>query len=166
MKDQVENLRANGVSAAFLNSSIDLATQNEIWQLAYSGHLKLLYLAPEKLFQQGVLEDIRRMKVSMVAIDESHCISSWGHDFRPEYRQLAQFRTVFPDIPFVALTATADRVTRKDILAQLGMHEAKTFVSSFDRPNLSLAVNPGLDRKKQILQFLKSQKNKLIILCI
>jgi len=167
MKDQVENLRANGVSAAFLNSSIDNATQNEIWQQGYSGQLKLLYLAPEKLFQPGILEAIKRMQISMVAIDESHCISSWGHDFRPEYRQLAQFRTVFPDIPFVALTATADRVTRKDILNQLGMPEARTFISSFDRPNLSLAVNPGLDRKKQILQFLKSQKNNSgIIYCL
>jgi len=167
MKDQVENLRSNGVSAAFVNSSLDAAHQNQIWHQCLSGQIKLLYLAPEKLFQNGVLEEINRMKISLVAIDESHCISSWGHDFRPEYRQLANLRNNMPSVPFIALTATADRVTRKDILAQLGMPDAKTFISSFDRPNLSLTVRAGLDRKKQIISFLKNQTNKSgIIYCL
>ena len=167
MKDQVESLRANGVQAAFLNSSIDSGTQNEIWHQAHSGILKLLYLSPEKLFQPGIMDEMKRLHISLVAIDESHCISSWGHDFRPEYRHLSIFKSQIPDVPFVALTATADRVTRKDILFQLGMPNAKTFISSFDRPNLSLQVSAGLDRKKQILQFLKSQsKNSGIIYCL
>jgi len=167
MKDQVENLRGNGISAAFINSSLDYESQNQIWKQCFSGEIKLLYMAPEKLFQGGVLDELLKIKISMIAIDESHCISSWGHDFRPEYRQMANLRKVLPKTPFVALTATADRVTRKDILTQLGMPDAKVFISSFDRPNLSLTVKSGLDRKKQIIAFLKGKNNQPgIIYCL
>lgn len=168
MKDQVESLKANGVAAAFINSSLSLAAQQQIWTDCYGGKIKLLYVAPEKIGSpHGLSGEIRRLPISLVAVDESHCISSWGHDFRPEYRQLSQIREYFPSVPVVALTATADRVTRKDILHQLQMPEAEIFISSFDRPNLSLTVWPGLERKKQVLRFLKTQSgNAGIIYCL
>jgi ATP-dependent DNA helicase RecQ len=167
MKDQVENLRANGIPAAFINSSITNSEQNAIWNQCRNGELKLLYLAPEKLFSVGVLDTVRALPVSLLAIDESHCISSWGHDFRPEYRQLSQVRSYFPDVPVVALTATADKVTRKDILSQLGIPDAEVFISSFDRPNLSLTVLPGLERRQQIARFLQTKRGQSgIIYCL
>ena len=167
MKDQVENLRANGISAAFINSSISNAEQSQIWSQCRSGDLKLLYLAPEKLFSSGVIDSVRDLPIALIAVDESHCISSWGHDFRPEYRQLSQLRSYIPNVPVVALTATADRVTRKDILNQLGIPDAPVFVSSFDRPNLSLTVLPGLERRQQIASFLKSRTGQSgIIYCL
>jgi ATP-dependent DNA helicase RecQ len=167
MKDQVENLRANGIPASFINSSISNSEQNTIWNQCRNGELKLVYLAPEKLFSTGVIDTVRSLPVSLLAIDESHCISSWGHDFRPEYRQLSQVRSFFPKVPVVALTATADKVTRKDILNQLGIPDAEVFISSFDRPNLSLTVLPGLERRQQIARFLQTRQGQSgIIYCL
>ena len=167
MKDQVESLRAVGIPAAFLNSSLLLAEQEAIKTDIAAGKIKLLYIAPEKVFQPGFLDEISAWKISLMAIDESHCISSWGHDFRPEYLKLSILREIFPSVPVVALTATADKVTRKDILHQLGISEAETFISSFDRPNLSLTVAPGLERRKKIIRYIQSRPNQSgIVYCL
>lgn len=167
MKDQVEALRGNGISAAFLNSSLSTAEQDQVMWRAKTGDLKLLYIAPERLFSGNTFEFLREWNVSLFAIDESHCISSWGHDFRPEYRQLSALKKYFPHVPVIALTATADRVTRKDILKQIGIEEAQTFVASFDRPNLSLNVLPGRARIQQIQNFLNKHNGQPgIIYCL
>ncbi|MCF0059405.1 DNA helicase RecQ [Dyadobacter sp. CY356] len=167
MKDQVEALRVNGVNAAFLNSSLSSAEQDQVMWQAKIGELKLLYIAPERLFSGNTFEFLREWNVSLFAIDESHCISSWGHDFRPEYRQLNALKKYFPEVPVIALTATADRVTRRDILKQIGIEEAQTFVASFDRPNLSLNVLPGRGRIQQIQTFLKKHNGQAgIIYCL
>ncbi|MCE7043087.1 DNA helicase RecQ [Dyadobacter sp. CY312] len=167
MKDQVEALRGNGVNAAFLNSSLSSAEQDQVMWQAKIGELKLLYIAPERLFSGNTFDFLREWNVNLFAIDESHCISSWGHDFRPEYRQLSSLKQRFPNVPVIALTATADRVTRRDILKQLGIEHAETFVASFDRPNLSLSVLPGRKRIPQIQSFIKKHENQAgIIYCL
>ena len=167
MKDQVEALRGNGISAAYLNSTLSSAEQDRIfWQLKL-GELKLLYIAPERLFAGRTFELLREWNVRLFAVDESHCISVWGHDFRPEYRQLTWLKQQFPQVPIIALTATADRVTRRDILQQLGIPAAQVFVSSFDRPNLSLTVLPGQKKFPQIQAFLSKHPNQSgIIYCL
>ncbi|MCE6989168.1 DNA helicase RecQ [Dyadobacter sp. CY323] len=167
MKDQVEALRGNGVNAAFLNSTLSGAEQDQIMWQAKVGELKLLYIAPERLFSGNTFEFLREWNVSLFAIDESHCISSWGHDFRPEYRQLKHIKQRFPNVPIIALTATADRVTRRDILKQLNIEHAKTYVASFDRPNLHLSVLPGRKRLQQIQSFIsKHESQSGIIYCL
>jgi ATP-dependent DNA helicase RecQ len=167
MKDQVEALRANGIEAAYLNSSQSGSEQDSVLWKAKLGELKLLYIAPERLFSGNTMEHLRDWNVRLFAVDEAHCISSWGHDFRPEYRQLSSIKMRFPEVPVIALTATADRVTRRDILAQLGAESAPTFVASFDRPNLSLTVLPGRKRLPQIEHFLqKHPKQPGIIYCL
>lgn len=167
MKDQVEALRVNGIKAAFLNSTLSAVEQDQVMWQAKVGELKLLYIAPERLFSGNTFEYLREWKVSLFAIDESHCISSWGHDFRPEYRQLSALKKYFPEVPVIALTATADRVTRRDILKQIGIEEAQTFVASFDRPNLSLNVLPGRKRIQQIQSFLTKHNGQAgIIYCL
>jgi ATP-dependent DNA helicase RecQ len=133
MKDQVEGLKANGVQAAFLNSSLTPEEQDKVLWAVKLGELKLLYIAPERLFSGNTLTFLQELGLSLIAVDEAHCISSWGHDFRPEYRQLAQLREHFPDVPILALTATADKVTRRDICNQLSIDEENVFISSFDR---------------------------------
>lgn len=169
MKDQVGALRANGIAAAFYNSSLSPEEENQIIYDAQSGMLKLLYISPERLknVAQGWLS---KVKLSLVAIDEAHCVSMWGHDFRPEYTQLADFRKQLAHIPFVALTATADKTTRRDIIQQLGLNDPKVFVSSFDRPNLSLTVRANVkkkDRVKQISEFIHSRPDESgIIYCL
>ena len=148
MKDQVEGLRANGIPAAALNSLNDEAENVRVRAACMRGELKLLYISPERL----VLEIpylIRDMKVSLFAVDEAHCISQWGHDFRPEYAQLGVLRQTFPEVPIVALTATADRLTREDIQKLLGLSDPAVFISSFDRPNLSLEVKRGYQKKEK-----------------
>ena len=167
MKDQVEALRGNGVAAAFLNSSLSAQEQDSVLWKCKLGELKLLYVAPERLFSQNTLRFLQDLQVSLFAIDESHCISAWGHDFRPEYRNLNVLKREFPNVPVVALTATADRVTRRDILKQLGIPDAPVFLASFDRPNLSLTVLPGQRRIEQIKRFVAERpKQPGIIYCL
>ncbi len=169
MKDQVENLRANGIAAQALNSSNDETTNANLRLQCLQGKVKLLYISPERLLSElpFLLKDI---KISLFAIDEAHCISQWGHDFRPEYTQLNILRKHFPDIPIVALTATADKITRLDILEQLNMRSPQIFISSFDRPNLSLAVKRGLRQDEKlhaILHFIaRHEKECGIIYCM
>jgi ATP-dependent DNA helicase RecQ len=154
MKDQVEALKANGIAAAYINSSVGQSEANDIARAALSGQLKLLYVSPEKLLSDGFLQFLSRVNISLFAIDEAHCISSWGHDFRPEYTQLSALRRHFPSTPIMALTATADRLTQRDILSQLSMHEPRVFLSSFDRPNINLLVRPGQNRVDGVLDFM------------
>lgn len=167
MKDQVQALRANGIEAAYFNSTLTSSEQYAIERQCHAGEIKLLYIAPEKLFSSGSLDFIRSLKINLFAIDESHCVSVWGHDFRPEYTQLHILKTAFPDVPMIALTATADRVTRRDVLKQLGISDAKIFEASFDRPNLSLNVLPGRNRIRIIEQFIHDHPNQSgIIYCL
>ncbi len=167
MKDQVEALKANGIPAAFLNSSVGSSEGSSIAKAALSGHLKLLYVSPEKLLSEGFMGFLRRVPLSMFAIDEAHCISSWGHDFRPEYTQLRALREQFPQVPIIALTATADRLTQRDIRTQLSLHEPKVFLSSFDRPNINLIVRPGQDRVGSVLDFIARHPTEAgIIYCL
>ena len=159
MKDQVETLKANGIQAAALNSDNSGEADMIIRRRCMSGDIKLLYVSPEKLLAE-IPFLLRQIKISLFAIDEAHCISQWGHDFRPEYTQLGKLREQFPDVPIMALTATADRITRHDIANQLKLHEAREFISSFDRPNLSLTVKRGFrDREKIsfILNYIKAR---------
>ncbi len=167
MKDQVEGLKANGVAAAFLNSTVSASEQNKIEQACYDKQLKLLYLSPEKLFANNYIQILSRFPISLFAIDEAHCISFWGHDFRPEYTQLNKLKKHFPNIPIIALTATADRVTRKDILQQLSIEERNVFISSFDRPNLSLTVLPARGRIQYIIDFISTHRVQAgIVYCL
>jgi ATP-dependent DNA helicase RecQ len=167
MKDQVEALKANGIAAGYINSSVGQAEANDIARAAVSGHLKLLYVSPEKLLSEGFLQFLTRVNISLFAIDEAHCISSWGHDFRPEYTQLGQLRTYFPGTPIIALTATADRLTQRDIRTQLNLHEPKVFLSSFDRPNINLIVRPGQDRVGSVLEYIaRHPQDPGIIYCL
>lgn len=167
MKDQVEGLRANGATAAFLNSMLSPAQTHELEDELLAGNIKLLYVSPEKLVSQGFQPLLNRLKISLFAVDEAHCISAWGHDFRPEYTQLKFLKAQFPDIPVLALTATADKLTRKDIAEQLQLHDPATFIASFDRPNIALTVRPGQKRFEQIADFLKKHPNQSgIIYCL
>ena len=159
MKDQVEALKANGIEAEALNSGNDLTSDTIIRRKCMAGSLKLLYLSPEKALAE-IEYLLKATKISLFAIDEAHCISQWGHDFRPEYTQLGMLRDKFPDIPIMALTATADKITRQDILRQLKLEKAKEFISSFDRPNLSLSVKRGYkatEKLQFILNFIKAR---------
>ena len=159
MKDQVETLRANGIEAEALNSGNDPAIDLVIRRKCLAGSLKLLYISPEKLLAE-LDYLISHIEVSLFAIDEAHCISQWGHDFRPEYTQLGILREKFPNTPIMALTATADKITRHDIIEQLKLKNAREFISSFDRPNLSLCVKRGYkaaDKMHFILNFIKAR---------
>ena len=169
MKDQVDALKSNGVKAEFYNSSLSDESKKAIQTKAENNELKLLYLSPETLFQISS-SWFRNLTISLVAIDEAHCVSMWGHDFRPEYTQIKILRNQLKEIPFVALTATADRITRKDIATHLGLTEPKTFLSSFDRPNLNLNVKGNVPKQKkidEILDFIESKPNQSgIIYCL
>ncbi|MBC7922915.1 MAG: DNA helicase RecQ, partial [Ferruginibacter sp.] len=167
MKDQVEALRVNGVEASFLNSSQNSSQQRAIEEKCRRGQVKLLYISPEKLLSEGFFPFLHGLRLNLFAIDEAHCISAWGHDFRPEYTQLKTLKTHFSDVPVIALTATADKLTRRDIVAQLHLREPEVFVSSFDRANLSLTVLPGNERAGQIIRFLRGSADAAgIIYCL
>jgi ATP-dependent DNA helicase RecQ len=165
MKDQVDGLTANGIPAAFLNSSQSSDEHQQIFSRVEAGELKLLYVAPESL--QIIDRILAPENLSLIAIDEAHCISSWGHDFRPAYTQLGYLKNRFPSTPVIALTATADKATRKDIARQLNIPGANKHIASFDRKNLSLEVRQGIKRFEQILNFVKTKKNESgIIYCL
>lgn len=156
MKDQVEALCANGIAAGALNSNNDETENAALRRACTEGKLKLLYISPEKLLSE-INYLLRDMHISLFAIDEAHCISQWGHDFRPEYTQMGILHQQFPQVPVIALTATADKITREDIIKQLHLNQPRIFISSFDRPNLSLAVKRGYQQKeksKVILDFI------------
>ena len=149
MKDQVGALKANGISAEAVNSGNDEGLNRYNITRCLEGKIKLLYISPERLIG-GMMQLLQQAHVSLFAIDEAHCISSWGHDFRPEYTQLGQLRTLFPNVPIMALTATADKITKQDILKQMNIEEARTFIGSFDRPNLSLDVKRGYSAREKL----------------
>lgn len=169
MKDQVEGLIANGIPAATLNSQMPEEEQQRVKLLCAQGKIKLLYISPERIKAEADWF-LPRLDLSLIAIDEAHCVSHWGHDFRPEYTQLAILKERFPKVPMIALTATADKITRKDILAQLRLRTPETFISSFDRPNLSLAVRRGLNKKEKIaaiINFIRKHRQQSgIIYCM
>lgn len=169
MKDQVDALRNNGIEAEFLNSTQTGREQAEIFQKIKSGQTKLLYVAPERLLQQGDLfmDFLRNINVSLFAIDEAHCISSWGHDFRPEYIQLGKLKHIFPEIPVIALTATADKLVRKDIFERLSISHAELFISSFNRSNIHYRIEPKRNSYSQLLAYLESKRDESgIIYCL
>ena len=160
MKDQVDQLLTNGIEAGYLNSSQTLEEQCVIEQKALSGQLKLLYLSPEKVMTQGFYHFISHCKISFIAVDEAHCVSQWGHDFRPEYTLLGNLRNTFPNIPLMALTATADPTTRADILLHLRLNEPHTYLGSFDRPNIRYTVQEKFKPMEQLAKFIAGQKGK------
>lgn len=165
MKDQVDALKANGIAAAYYNSSQDYAVNKDILRQLAAGELRMFYIAPESLMT--LLSTLKNCNICLFAVDEAHCISAWGHDFRPTYAQLNVLKTEFPEVPILALTATADAATQNDILQQLKIPDASTHVASFDRKNLYLDVRPVNNRKKQILEFLKHHPGESgIIYCL
>jgi ATP-dependent DNA helicase RecQ len=167
MKDQVEGLKGNGVKAAYINSSLSDEERGRILRQVNNREIKLLYVSPEKLLSPDFISFIKSLDVSLIAIDEAHCISMWGHDFRPEYTQMSVLKKNFQDIPVIALTATADKLTRSDISTQLALKNPKNFLDSFDRPNIHLSVLPGKKRYQIISDFIRQRPDKAgIIYCL
>ena len=154
MRDQVSTLKLAGVAADTINSANDRATNIEVWQRAQAGTLKLLYLSPERLMTEAMLSALAQQKLSLIAVDEAHCISQWGPAFRPEYADLAHLHELFPETPIAAMTATADEITRTDIVAQLFAGDAETYVQGFNRPNIRLSVAAKARSRRQLLDFL------------
>ena len=157
MRDQVEALRQAGVRAACLNSSLSFREAREVEAALDAGRLDLLYVAPERLLGERTLDRLSRLRIALFAIDEAHCVSQWGHDFRPEYLQLSVLPRRFPEVPRIALTATADEPTRREIIQRLGLGEARVFVSGFDRPNIRYAVVPKASAREQLRRFLEER---------
>ncbi|WP_419700310.1 DNA helicase RecQ [Mucilaginibacter sp. NFX135] len=169
MKDQVDSLNVSGIPAAFLNSAQTPEEQRQLVERLRNNQIKLLYLAPERLFGQEnkLVPFLKTLNVVQIAIDEAHCISQWGHDFRPEYLMLAQLKNEFPNVPVIALTATADKLTQKDILEKLNLHQPAVFVSSFNRANITYRVTPKKSWFKQLITFLKERPDESgIIYCL
>ncbi len=159
MKDQVDALQASGIPATFLNSALDGAQARTRLRGLHANEFRLLYVAPERLMLENFLERALNWDIAQVAIDEAHCISEWGHDFRPEYRELKKLRTILPDVPIMALTATATERVRHDIVRQLQLREPRCYVASFDRPNLTYRVIPKTSAYDQLLEFIRSRPN-------
>ena len=167
MQDQVETLKQLGVKAAFLNSTMDARASNEMEKSLLSGELDLLYVAPERLLTPRFIDLLGRTKIALFAIDEAHCVSQWGHDFRPEYRQLTILHERFPLVPRIALTATADVPTRNEIVERLGLENARRFVASFDRPNIQYRIVEKNEPRHQLAEFLAGRKRDAgIIYCL
>lgn len=154
MQDQVDALQQLGVSAAFLNSTLDFQTVQQTEQALLQGEIKLLYIAPERLCSERILQLLDQLNLSLFAIDEAHCVSQWGHDFRPEYQQLSFLAQRYPNIPRIALTATADKRTRQEIIEQLQLQNAAIYINSFDRPNIHYQIQEGQNAKQQLWSFL------------
>jgi ATP-dependent DNA helicase RecQ len=166
MKDQVDALQASGVAATFLNSTLDETEARSRLRGLHRGEFKLLYAAPERLMLEGWVENLKKWNVTCIAIDEAHCVSEWGHDFRPEYRQLAKLRAALPEVPVMALTATATERVRADIITHLKLREPEVFVASFNRPNLTYRVIPKDQPLKQIIDFVRKREHESgIIYC-
>jgi len=167
MQDQVDALREAGVAAAYLNSSLAADAQREVERQLLAGELNLLYVAPERLLTARFLDQLERTEVALFAIDEAHCVSQWGHDFRPEYRELAILHQRFPRVPRIALTATADPRTREEIVERLSLQNARQFVSSFDRPNIGYRVGLRHNAKRQLGDFLLGHQGESgIVYCL
>ncbi|MCG8308977.1 MAG: DNA helicase RecQ [Cytophagales bacterium] len=167
MKDQVESLRANNIEAAFINSALEFSEERRLMQMLTDGSLKLLYLSPEKLLTNSMLEALQGVDISGFAVDEAHCISVWGHDFRAEYSKLNLLKNKWPKVPIMALTATADKITRRDIVKQLAIENCEIFLGSFNRANLSLQVRPGQKVYKQVKTILERHNRESgIIYCL
>lgn len=160
MQDQVDALREAGVAAAYLNSSLSADDQREVERQLLEGELNLLYVAPERLLTSRFLGLLERTEVALFAIDEAHCVSQWGHDFRPEYRELAVLHQRFPQVPRIALTATADERTRDEIVERLALQNARQFVSSFDRPNIRYQVGQRHNARRQLMEFLERRRGE------
>ncbi|MGB5292056.1 MAG: DNA helicase RecQ [Lysobacterales bacterium] len=157
MKDQVDALQANGVRAAMYNSNLDADETRAVLSKLHCGELDLLYVAPERMMRPGFINSLEHIPLALIAIDEAHCVSQWGHDFRPEYAALGELRQYFPDVPFIALTATADPQTRDDIVDVLGLHAAQMFTTSFDRPNIRYTVLDKHRPQSQLIRFLNGR---------
>ena len=157
MKDQVDGLEANGIHATFLNSSLGKTEARKRYAKLFAKEYKILYVAPERLMLSGFLEDLKQWGVSRIAVDEAHCISEWGHDFRPEYRQLSNLRKLFPGVPIMALTATATDRVRDDIVSQLNLKNARSFVASFNRPNLAYRIETKQAVARQIIKYIQKR---------
>ncbi len=164
MKDQVDALKADGIPAEFINSTLTRAEIDRIQTEALRGKIKILYAAPERLTMPEFQHFLQKINVSLIAIDESHCISEWGHDFRPDYRNLKMLRNMFPEVPVMALTATATQKVREDIICQLSLEKAKIFTSSFNRPNLSYAVLPKKNSYDQLINIFREHRNEAAII--
>ncbi|MDA3836895.1 MAG: DNA helicase RecQ [Nanoarchaeota archaeon] len=164
MKDQVDGLKANGVNGAFINSSLGYDEIDRIKADVSTGKIKILYVAPERLAQYSFMEFLKGINLSMIAIDEAHCISEWGHDFRPDYGNLRDLRNVFPDVPIVALTATATKRVRGDIIRQLSLRDPSVFISSFDRSNLNFRIMRKKDSFAKILTLVNEKKGESVII--
>ena len=160
MEDQVTALRQLGIRAEFLNSSLPPAEQSWVRRQTEAGQIDLLYVAPERLLTDSFLAWLDRLPIALFAIDEAHCVSQWGHDFRPEYLQLAVLHERWPEVPRIALTATADPPTRREIAAKLGLAEARMFVGGFDRPNIRYRVTPKSNARAQLCQFLRDEHGR------
>ena len=158
MKDQVDALLANGIRAAMYNSNLDAEEARSVLGRLHNGELDLLYVAPERMMRPGFIQSLEAIPLALIAIDEAHCVSQWGHDFRPEYAALGELRQYFPRVPFIALTATADPQTRDDIVNVLGLHDARLFTTSFDRPNIRYTVLEKHRPQSQLLRFLRGQE--------
>src|SRR5216117_3235239 len=160
MKDQVDALQTSGIAATFLNSTLDSQEATARWRGLHHGEYRMLYVAPERLMLKTFLERALNWNIAQFAIDEAHCISEWGNDFRPEYRELKKLRVHLPDVPVMALTATATERVRGDIVKQLQLRDPRCYVASFNRPNLTYRVIPKTSAYEQLLEFIRARPNE------